>query len=214
MQQRLDVVAIDDERVPAERVPARGNLVHLVLELRVAALAERVDVDDAAEVVELVIERDVRRFPHRAFGHLAVAEEHVGPVVGSDAARVERRAHRRANALAERAGRDVDKRQPRRRMAFEVGVDLPQVEQIRARKEPRVRPGRVEDRRRMPLRQHEAVVVGILRVLRIEAHLAKEERRDHLGRGHAGRRVTGTRFGRRGDRVDPELGGDVAEGGS
>ena len=115
MEQRLDVMAVHDQRVPAERVPARGNLVHLVLELRVPALAERVDVDDAAEVVELVIEGDVRRFPHRAFRHLAVAEEHVGPVVGSDPARVERRADGRADALAERARRDVDKRQPRRR---------------------------------------------------------------------------------------------------
>jgi hypothetical protein len=66
----------------------------------------------------------------------------------------------------------------------------------------------------MPLRQHEAVVVGILRVLRIETHLAKEERRDDLGRGHAGRRVTGTRFGGRRDGVNPELGGNIAEGGS
>ena len=214
MLQRLDVVPVDDERVPAERVPARGNLVHLVLELRVAALAERVDVNDAAEVVELVVERDVSRFPDRTFGHLAVAEEHVGAVVGSDTARIERRADRRANALAERPGRDVDKRQPRRRVAFEVGVQLPQVQQVSARKEPRLRPGGVENRRRMPLRQHEAVVVGILRVLRIETHLAKEERRDNLGGGHAGRRVTRTRFGRRRNRVDPKLGGDIAEGGS
>ena len=38
---------------------------------------------------------DVGRFPHRAFGRLAVAEQHVGAVVGLDAARVQRDADRR-----------------------------------------------------------------------------------------------------------------------
>ena len=81
-------------------------------------------------------------------------------------------------------------------------------------KEPGVRPGGVEDRRRVPLRQHEAVVVGILRVLRIEAHLAEEQRRDDLGRRHAGRRMTAPGFGRRLDRIDAKLGGEVLQGGN
>ncbi len=68
--------------------------LHLMVELRRLALAEAVDVDHAAQVVELVVERDVGRFPDRSFRHLAVAEDDVGAVVGSDAPRVERRADR------------------------------------------------------------------------------------------------------------------------
>ena len=42
----------------------------------------RVDVDDRAEVVELVELAPSGGLPHRAFGHLAVAHQHVGAVVG------------------------------------------------------------------------------------------------------------------------------------
>ena len=99
-------------------------------------------------------------------------------------------------------------------MALEVRVDAAQVEQVGARKEPGVRPGRVENRRGMALRQHEAVVVGILRVLRIEAHLAEKERRDDLCRGHARRRVAAAGFGGRLDRIDAKLGGEVLQRGN
>ena len=63
---------------------------------------------------------------------LAVAEQHVGAVVGADAARVQRDADAGAQPLAERAGRDVDERQPRRRMSFEVRVEPPQRQQVLA----------------------------------------------------------------------------------
>ncbi len=58
--------------------------------------------------------------PHRAFGHLAIAEQHVRPVVRLDAARVERDADGGADPLTERSGGDVDERQPRRRVPFEI----------------------------------------------------------------------------------------------
>ena len=110
-----------DDRVPAEARPAPLMRLHVVLELRRAALTERVDVDDRAERVELVERGHRGRLPHRAFGGLAVTHQHVGAVVGPDAARVERDADAGAQALAERPGGDVDERQPRRRMAFEIG---------------------------------------------------------------------------------------------
>ena len=66
----------------------------------------------------------LRGFPDRAFGRLAVAEQHVGAVVRLDAPRVQRDADAGAQPLPERAGGDVDPRQPRRRMAFEIGVEL------------------------------------------------------------------------------------------
>ena len=51
---RADVVTVDDDGVPAERAPAARELLHVVLPHRRPALAERVDVGDAAQVVELV----------------------------------------------------------------------------------------------------------------------------------------------------------------
>ncbi len=131
----------------------------VVLELRGAALPQRVDVDDGAERIELVELGHRRGFPHRPFRGLAVAEHHVGAVVGADAARVERDAHTGGKALAERSGRDVNERQSRRRMAFEIGGELAQLEQFLAWHVAGRRPGRVENRRGMPFREHEAIGV-------------------------------------------------------
>ena len=154
--------------------------------LRRPALAEPVDVDDPAERIELVVRRGLRRLPDRAFGRLAVAEQHVGAVVGLDAARVERDADAGADALSERSGRDIDPRQPRRRMSLEIGIEAPQRQQLIARDDARLGPGGIEDRRRVSFRQHEAIVVGVLRVARVVAHLREEQRRDDVGRGAAG----------------------------
>ena len=96
--------------------------VHVMIELRLAALSEAVDVDDRAERIELVELADRRGFPHRSFGGLAVAHQDVGAIVRSDASGIERHANAGGKALPQRAGRDIGKRQPRCRMAFEIGV--------------------------------------------------------------------------------------------
>src|SRR5262249_15564917 len=62
-EQRAHVVTIDDDRVPAEGGPASAELFHVVPPHRRVALAERIDVGDPAEVVDLVNHRDVCRFP-------------------------------------------------------------------------------------------------------------------------------------------------------
>ena len=87
-----------------------------------------------------------------------------------------------ADALAERAGGDVDERQPRRRMAFEIGADLAQLQQLGAIERAGLGPGRVQHRRGVALRQHEPIAVRVLRILRIEAHLGEEQRRHDVGR--------------------------------
>ena len=161
--------------------------------------------------IELVERRAFGRFPDRSFSALAVAEEHVGAVVGADPARVERDADGGAEALAERAGGDIDKRQARRRVPFEVRRELAQLELLVAREEADRGPRRVEQWRRVTLRQDEAILRGVVRLLRVEAHL-REEQRGHDVRGRTtGRRVTAP--GRRGraDGVDAELGGDVTQ---
>ena len=119
----------------------------------------------------------------------------------------------RADALPERSGRDIDERQPRRRVSLEIRPDRPQLQQLFARKQPGFGPRRVQNRRGVPLRQHEPIVVDVLRVLRIEPHLAEEERGDDLGRRQAARRMSGSRFGRGPHRIDAELSGDVLQSG-
>ena len=206
-------MAVDDDRVPLERFPSRGDFVHVVAELRVLTLAERVDVDDRAQIIELVIHRDVGRFPHRSFGHFTVAKQHVGSVLGTDPTRVERSADRRADALAERASRDIDERQSRRRVAFEIRIDPAELQQLFARKQTGFGPRGVQNRRGVSFRQHESIVVRIPRIVRVVAHLREEERRHDLGGRQARGRMAAARFARRAHGVDSQLGGEVLERG-
>ena len=200
-----------DDGVPAERAPAARELLEVVLPHGGAALPEAVDVRDGAQVVEAVLRADFGRFPHRPFGRLAVAEQAVGPIVGPDAPRVQRAADGCADALAERTGRHVDKRQPRRRMPFEIGTELAQLEQLGAIECPGFGPGRVENRRGVPLRQDEAIAARVVRVFRIEP----ESRRRTGPRGcrppSAAGRMTAAGFGCRAHRVDTQPGRNVGE---
>ena len=123
---RLDVVAVDLDRVAAEGARAVGVRVEIPAVHRLAALAEPVDVDDRDEVVELEMRRVLERLPLRALGDLAVAAKR------PDAERQpvellagERHPHRVRKSLAERAGGDVDPRDARRRMPLEDRVELP-----------------------------------------------------------------------------------------
>ena len=182
-----------------KRLPPGRERVHVVLPLRRAALAERVDVGDGAERVEAVEGSDVCRFPHRALRRFAVAEQHVGAVVRLDAPRVERDADAGTQPLPKRPGGDVDPGQPRRRVPFEIGIDAPQREQILARDDAGLGPRGVEDRRGVALREDEPIVVGVVRIARVVPHLRKEERSHDLGRRAAGRRMAAAGLGRRDD---------------
>ncbi len=207
-------MAVDHDGVPAERAPAARQRLHVVAPHRRAALAEPVDIRDATERVETVHGSDVSRFPDRSFGRLAVAEHDVRPIVGLDTPGVERGADRRAHTLTQRAGGDVDERQPGRRMSFEIRIDLSEVHQLGAIERARFRPERVQDRRGVPLRQHESVGVDVMRVFRIEPHLGEEERRQQVGGRTARRRMSGAGFGCGFHRVDPEPCRDVPECGN
>ena len=213
LQDGADVVAVDDDGVPPEGPPARPVGLHVVSPLRRAALPEAVDVGEGAQVVEPVALRDLRRLPYRPLRRLAVADEHVGAVGGGDATRVEGDADRGTDALPQRPGRHVDERQPRRRVPFQVAVDAPEAMQLVRWHVPRLRPSGVEQRRRVPLGQHEAVAVVVLRPARVEAHVAEEERRDEVRRRAATRRMAAPRRARCPHGLDTEPGGDVLEGG-
>src|SRR6476661_9683750 len=96
----------------------------------------------------------LERLPHRALGHLAVSAEH--PHVRWEPVeefRGEAHADPDGKALAERARRDVDPRDDRRRMPFEHAAELAVGEELIVAD----RPNRAEDRvvqgRRMTLRE-------------------------------------------------------------
>jgi hypothetical protein len=74
-------------------------------------------------------------------------------------------------------------------MPFEIRIDAAQLQQFLARKQAGFRPGGVKDRRGVPLGEHEAIVVGVLRILRVVVHLGVEERRYDLGCREAARRM-------------------------
>ena len=108
---RLDVVPVDLDRVPAEGLGPLRVGVEIPAVHRLAALAEPVDVDDRRQVVELLVGGVLEGLPHRALGHLAVAAQHPDPVRKLvEPLAGERDADREGKALAERAGRDVDPR--------------------------------------------------------------------------------------------------------
>ena len=69
---RLDVVPVDLDRVPAERLEAPRVRREIPAVHRLAALPQPVHVDDRRQVVELVERGVLGRLPHRALGHLAV----------------------------------------------------------------------------------------------------------------------------------------------
>ena len=119
-----DVVAVDHFGGESLGLEFAAIDFHVVLIHGGLALAERVDVRDHGEIVELVVAGKFRRFPDLAFGHFAVAQQDV------DARRtlIEPRADRESRAdrksLAERAGGGVHAGNERRGMAFEFAGKL------------------------------------------------------------------------------------------
>ena len=146
------------------------------------ALAQPVHVHDRHQIVQLVNARQRGRFPHRALGAFAVAHQHIGAVVQVVEPRAQRHAHADAQALAQRAGRHVHERQARRRMAFQVAAELAQLEQVLHREQPRLRPGRIEQRRGVALGKNEPVVVVVMGILRVVTHVPEEQRRHQVRR--------------------------------
>ena len=99
-------------------------------------------------------------------------------------------------------------------MAFEIGSDLAQLQQLGAIEGAGLGPRGVQNRRGVALRQHEAIALGILRILRIEAHLREEERGRELGHRHAAGRMAAAGLRRGAHGIDPEPGGDILQSGN
>ena len=122
----VDVVAVDGDRVPSERLGTGDVLLDLPAHHRLAALAEAVHVEDRGQVVELVVRRVLERLPHRSLGELAVTAQHphpIGEVVevlpGDPDADADRQ------PLPERSGGHVDPREDGRRVPLEPAAERP-----------------------------------------------------------------------------------------
>ena len=124
----LDVVAVNFLDAPAKRLEPVAIHVNVMTERRGFALAEAVRVHDGDQIIQFVISGERRRFPDRALGDFAVAEQDVGVVIQIIQPRGARHADADAETLAERAGRHVHEREARRGMAFEFAVQLPERE--------------------------------------------------------------------------------------
>ena len=203
---RREVVAIDHDRVAAERLHPRGVGVEVPLELGRAALTEPVDVEDRGEVREALVTRVVEPLPDRALRELAVARERPD-VVGrrEHALACERDPDGDRQTLAERAGGDVDPREHRRRMAFEAASELAERHELVVGDRTGRAEERVDQRRGVALAEDQVIVRGVLRLRPVVAEMAGEQNGHQIGGRQRRRRMAGARGRRAADRVGAQL---------
>ena len=75
-RERVDVVAVDLHRLPAERLEAVGERLEVEHLARVAERLLPVGVDNRSEAPEAVVRGEHRRLPERALVALGVADQH------------------------------------------------------------------------------------------------------------------------------------------
>ncbi len=211
-KQGIDVVPVDDEGVPTERLELSGENARVAPVHGFLGLAETIDVDDGAEVLETEMGAGVGRFPDRSLRALAVPHDDENPPGRFSELHGRGHPHPDRKALSERAGGRLDPFHSGRRMPLENGIDLAQVHELGGSDDPGLGVSRPEDGRGMSLGQDELVVPPVLGIGRIVAHLAEEETGGDLGHGQAGRRMAGPGLGGHLERMDAEPGGDGGEG--
>ncbi len=180
------VVAVHHRGLPSEGVEPLLVDVDVVLVHRRAALAEAVDVDDRAQVVEPVEGRELRGFPHRALGRLAVAEERVDAARLAVALAGPGHPRCRAQPLAERPRGHAHPGDQRSGMPLERARDLAQGEQVVVDAARLLERG-PQQRRGVALGQDEHVGAAAAGVGGVVAHLVEEEHGDDVRRRHAAR---------------------------
>ncbi len=187
---RILVVAVALLHVPA----GAGEADHVVLGHRLRRRAVvghpvRVVEEDQPSEAQVPGERD--HLVAETFHQAAVADQRVGPVVDDVVAELlvqhrlrDRHAGGVGDALPQRAGRDLDAvvrlvlRVPRRGRA-ELAEALHLLD--RERRVAGEVQQRVDQRRAVPVRLHEAVAVGPARAGRVEAQVAREQRGADVG---------------------------------
>ena len=187
--------------VPAIGAEAHG---HVVAEgqVRMAFDGDAVIVVDPAQVAELEMAGQRRRFVGNAFHHVAVAAQRIDVVVEEgeagaievrrQPARRDRHADAVAAALPQRSGGRLDPDgQAIFGMAGTFAVELTElldVVEAQCRAVLGLHAGKmdqgIEQHRGMPVRQHEAVAVGPGRLLRVEAQELLPQGVGHRRQGH------------------------------
>jgi hypothetical protein len=173
---------------------------------RLAALAESVDVEDRDEVVEPGERRVLEGLPHRSLGELAVAA-HAPHAIRQPVELLagERDADRDRQPLPERAGRNVDPGDLRRRVSLEPRAELAKRQQLLVRDRARGLEHGIDEGRRVALGEDQVVVPRIVRAVEVVAEVLREQHRHQVRGRHRGRRVPGLGDRCGADRVDAEL---------
>ena len=205
------VVPVDLEHPGAECLRSAGVRAQVPAELGRAALAQAVDVDDRDEVRQLVVRGLVQCLPDRSLGDLAVPAEHPDRECAVlQVLACERDPDAVGQPLAQRSGGDVHPRQNRGGVALQTLSEAPVPgHQFILRDDADGLEHRVQQRRRVPLREDQVVVRGGLRVIPVESQMPGDEHGEQVRSGHARGGMPRAGAGARSDRVDSQLGGDL-----
>ncbi len=200
------VVAVDLDRVPAERLRPSRVGVEIPLVHGRAGLAEAVDVDDGDEVVELVVGGVLECLPDAALRHLRVTAQHPDAVRQSvELLAGERHAHGDRQTLAQRAGRHVHPRQDRCGVALDAAAELAEGQHLRVADRTGRLVHRVQQRRRVALAEDQVVVVRVLGRPEVVVQVLRHQHRHQVGAGHGRGRVAAAGGTGGSDRVDAQL---------
>jgi hypothetical protein len=207
---RDDVVSVDRERVPSERLGPGDEDIRVPSVHRRPSLSQPVEVYHAGQVGDLAMRRRLHRLPDRSLGRLRVADQ--DPHARGALVQSHRERHPEADRrpLSEGAGRCLDPRElgDRRRMSLDRRAELPERQHHRVVDRPdRLQRG-IQHRRGVPLGEHEPIVGGAPRVGRVGPQVVGEQDGDQMRGRQGGRRVAGTGRGGGPDAVDPELRGE------
>ena len=178
------------DRLPAEGLELRADVIETGYVTNVAVNLQVVVVDDGNEIVKMVVGGEHGRFPDLPLLDFAVAEQREDAALGAAVAllvnaHAERDARGNREPLAKRSGRDLDTGK-----LLGIGVTLQTAVQLAQREQfvfgniAELGERGVEHGRRMALRENEVIAFGMLRIgFGIVHHAAKIERGDDVRGG-------------------------------
>ena len=208
---RDDVMSVDLQGVPAERLCAADEHIAVPAVHRGSALSQAIEVQDRGEVARPVERCRLHRLPHRALRHLGVAEQHPGACRAAVESHRERHPEPHRQSLPQRPRADVHPWESRDRsgMAFDRRSHPPERQQhLVVDRADRLERG-VQGRGCVALGHDESVVPPVVGVLDIGAQMVGEEHRQQMSARHRGGGVPGVRGGRCPDTVDRDLRGEL-----
>ena len=208
-----DVVAVDLDRLPAERLGAAAVRVEIPAVHRLARLAEPVHVDDRDQVVEAVEAGRLERLPHRPLGHLGVTAQAPDPV-GS----------RSSSFPVSATPTLIGSPWPSEPVATSthgrtgVGMALDPAAEPTEGEHLLVADGagglehRVQQRRRVALAEDEVVVARVVGRAEVVMQVLRHEDGHQVGGRHRRRRVAAACRAARSNGIDAELLAELAKG--